>query len=549
MKKIKAAAFAVTATIVFSGFFPSDTDIYFRIAKSIDTFGKIYKEISLNYVDKINPEEFIISGVKGMLTQLDPYTSYIDSKDQKDLDLLSTGKYGGIGITVGIEDDKVIVIDMAEGYSAQRQGVRIGDIILKVDDLEITPENSEQLSIIPRGEPGTIVKLAVRREGIEEPLKFELVREQIEINNIYYYGFIPENSNNAYLKLSGFSRTAGEDVKKALAELKQSKEIKSIVLDLRGNPGGLLDAAIDVCEKFLKKGDKVVSIIGRDSTKKKDYFSNEEPVSGDIPLAVLVDNGSASASEIVAGAIQDHDRGVIVGSATYGKGLVQTVIPLSDNTSLKMTTARYYTPSGRCIQKISYSEKNKVFETHGANKKNQFYTDKKRKVFSAGGIEPDSSVAEDRLSPVTMKLLAEGMFFKFANHYFNANPNSDIKTLNNDKLFSEFAAYIKDSKFVLAGRADRTIEQLKRMIKEGNFSEKVQQEVEHLSEELEKAKTAELERSKKEIVSEIRDELIDRMLGKKGMIKEFIKSDGTFNIAFNLLGNKKLYNKILNLNE
>jgi carboxyl-terminal processing protease len=546
MKKLKIASFVIVSTIVFSGFFPSDTDIYFRISKSIETFGKIYKEVSLNYVEKINPEEFMLSGIKGMLSQLDPYTVYIDAKDQRDIDIITSGKYGGIGITVSFDDNKPTVVDLVEGYSAQKQGVRIGDVIKKVNDVAVDPANSDFMNLVQKGEPGTNVTLTIQREGSDQLLRFVLVREEIEIKNVTYYGFVPEYSSNAYIKLSGFTRTAGEEVKNAINELNKSRGIGSIVLDLRGNPGGLLEAAVDVCEKFLKKGVKVVSVIGRDSTGKKEYYSKEEPLAGNLPLALLVDNGSASASEIVAGAIQDHDRGLVIGETTYGKGLVQGIIPLSNNSSLKMTTARYYTPSGRCIQKISYSDKNKVFEFQGTNKINQFYTDRKRKVFSAGGIAPDSTVKEKKSSPFFYQLLAEGMFFKFVTHYYNQNPGLTIKSLESNKLFAAFTNFMKNQKFSHTPHSIRLAEQLKKTLKEDKYDQKVSGEMDRLIAELEKSKDSELERFRDEIIPELKDELAERIAGKKEMIKETLKDDLQFKTAVNLISNNKMYNKLLN---
>jgi carboxyl-terminal processing protease len=339
---------------LLSGFIRKDSDIYFEINKSIDIFGRVYKEVALNYVDEINPEEFMLAGIDGMLQSLDPYTNFIDGSQQKDIDIITKGKYGGIGATVGLREESITVVDLIEGYSAQRQGIRIGDVITQINDVKVSKENYDTLSDLLKGDPGTTVKLFIKREGTDEQIIFNLLREEIEVKNLSYYGFYPSNSGNAYLKLSGFSRTAGDEVKKALLELKSQKEIKSIVLDLRGNPGGLLDAAIDVSEKFLKKGQLVVTVKGRDSLNVKNYYSEEEPIAGETKLAVLIDGSSASASEIVAGALQDHDRAIVVGTNSFGKGLVQTVIPLSYKTSLKITTAKYYTPSGRSIQKINY---------------------------------------------------------------------------------------------------------------------------------------------------------------------------------------------------
>jgi carboxyl-terminal processing protease len=337
------------SAVFITGFATVNSDIYFEISKSIDTFGKVYREVSINYVDEINPENFMLAGIKGMLSSLDPYTIYIDETMKKDLDVLTNGKYGGIGTSVGLRRNKVTILDLMEGYPAQRQGLRVGDVILKVDSLEINKDNYADLSSYLKGDPGKVVTLTIERDGVEDNLIFQLVIEEIVITNVTYFGFIPEDGNNAYIKLSGFSRSAGNEVKNALLEMKRQKKIHSIILDLRGNPGGLLDQAIDVSEKFLNKNDLVVSVMGRDTTKMSKYFSKETPLAENNKLVVLIDEGSASASEIVVGAIKDHDRGVIVGERSFGKGLVQTILPLSFNTSLKITTAKYYTPSGRCI--------------------------------------------------------------------------------------------------------------------------------------------------------------------------------------------------------
>ncbi|MCL6097765.1 MAG: S41 family peptidase, partial [Bacteroidetes bacterium] len=356
MRLIKRIFLPLIAVVFFSGFITRDNDIYFQINKGIDIFGRVYKEVALNYVDQLNPEEFMLAGINGMLTSLDPYTNFIDADGQKDIDIITKGKYGGIGATVGLRNDNVTIVDLIEGFSAQRQGMRIGDVITKINNVRITKDNFESLSEMLKGDPGTTISVTVKRDGASDEITFNLVREEIEVKNVTYYGFVPAGSKNAYIKLSGFSQTAGEEVKKALLDLKSKGEIESLILDLRGNPGGLLDAAIDVCGKFLNKGQLIVSVIGRDSLNTKNYSSNEEPIAGKVRMAVLIDEGSASASEIVSGAMQDHDRAVLVGTNSYGKGLVQTIIPLSYNTSLKITTARYYTPSGRSIQKIDYAE-------------------------------------------------------------------------------------------------------------------------------------------------------------------------------------------------
>lgn len=539
---------SIIILILFSGFIRNDTDFYFEINKSIDIFGRVYKEVTLNYVDPINPEEFMLAGISGMLESLDPYTNFIDDAHQKDIDIITKGKYGGIGATVGLRNENITIVDLIEGYSAQRQGLRIGDIILKVDDKPVNKDNYEELSNMLKGEPGTTVKLTVKREGVNEELVFNLVREEIEIKNLSYYGFYPENSNNVYLKLSGFSRTAGEEVKKALLELKSQKNIESIILDLRGNPGGLLDAAIDVCEKFLKKGQLIVTVKGRDSLNVKKYFSEEEPIASNTKLAVLIDEGSASASEIVAGAIQDHDRAVIVGTNSFGKGLVQTVIPLSYNTSLKITTARYYTPSGRCIQKVDYSGKSRVFQFASLQNQLEFKTDNKRKVFSAGGINPDSVVTNKSKSIFIQKLLADGMFFKFATNFYNNNSSINLKTISDNMLLKEFKTYLQKQNFQYITQTEKLIDQLIQAAKEEKLGENLIEQLKSAKQHVAENNSKEIEEYKEEIVSLIKEELAARIDGRIGRIKESLKHDRQFETALSILNNSKLYNKLLTTN-
>lgn len=534
--------------IFLAGFFQQDSDIYFKINKSLDVFGKIYKEITLNYVDEIDPEEFMLAGVKGMLAYLDPYTIYLDEDQQNDVNLITKGKYGGIGATIGLRNDKVTIIDLYEGYSAQRQGVRIGDVILKVDSIKLNRKNYEQLSAFMKGKPGTDVSITVEREGEQEELVFNLIREEIKVKNLTYYGFVPENSGNAYLKLSGFSRTAGEEIKKAILDLKSEGEVKSIILDLRGNPGGLLDAAIDVSEKFLKKDQLIVSVIGRDTLDIKRYTSDEKPVADDVLLAVLVDNASASASEIVAGAIQDHDRGIIVGTQSFGKGLVQTIIPLSYNTSLKITTAKYFTPSGRSIQKIDYFNKD-VFTEKILNEREEFKTDNERRVFAAGGIEPDTVVSESYESEQIKYLTAQGMFFKFASFYFNTNEVVDIESISNLELFDVFAKYIDSQDFKYKSKPERLVNDLKTLAEAKNYDEKILTEINNLSDEIKKIKADELLTNKSAIAQEIKKELAARLQGQDGRIEESLKYDEHFELALDILQNNNSYKIVLNSGE
>lgn len=536
--------------VLFSGFFRGDGDIYFQIAKNIDIFGKVYKEISSEYVDQIEPEEFMKAGINGMLSTLDPYTVFIDEKGKEDINLLTDGKYGGIGVSIGLRNNEVLIVDIMEGYSAQRQGLRIGDVIVKIGDLDVNASNFDEISNYVKGEPGTELKLTIKREEIEEPLQFNLLREEVVIKNLTFYDFIPENSSNVYLKLTGFTRGAGAEIKKGLEELSAKREIKSIILDLRGNPGGLLDAAVDVAEKFLKKDQLIVSVVPRDTTEIKEYFSSEEPAAPTgSKLAVLVDEGTASASEIVAGAIQDHDRGIIVGAKTFGKGLVQTIIPLSYNTSLKITTAKYFTPSGRCIQKIDYSDHNNVLQPSRILTTKSFNTDNKRLVYSAGGITPDSIVAEEDVFSIDQDLLAKGMYFKFATHYYNQNHLMDYGKIDDEKLFSEFSLFIETSNYKYSSGASKKLKELASVISDEGYDKSLAADLQLLENKIKEFEQKELKQNKKRIVKEIRMELVPRFSGQLTRIKESLKNDLQFDTAYDLLNNHKTYSKMLALSK
>lgn len=534
--------------IMFMGFFRGDDDVYLKISKSIDIFGRIYKEVSLKYVDKIEPEEFMISGIEGLLSSLDPYTVYIDETMQKDIDVITKGKYGGIGASVGLRNNKVTIVDLIEGYSAQRQGIRIGDVIKQIDSIKICSDNYGELSGYLKGEPGTIVSVLIERDGYDKDVLFDLVREEVELKNLTYYGFYPENSGNVYLKLSGFSRTAGEEIKQALFELKNKRPVESVMLDLRGNPGGLLDAAIDVSEKFLNKGQLVVSVIGRDTSKVTKYFAEENPAADSTKLIVLVDGSSASASEIVAGAIQDHDRGIILGERSFGKGLVQTLVPLSYNTSLKITTSKYFTPSGRSIQRIDYAKDNDVFmEVTIPVDSVEFATDRKRAVFSGGGILPDTIVTNTSKSSLVRSMIAEGMFFKFATKYFNTNEDVNLLLKSDNELYEKFRAYLEEHDYDFSNDVESLISKLKKAGDEESYGEEFQMKVAELEQLSREMKKAELGRYKNDIAAEIRKEIVSRTDGREGRISESLKHDKQVLTALTLLQNEVVFNQMLNV--
>lgn len=531
---------------LFSGFLTRDNDIYFEISKGIELFGKVYREVTLNYVDEINPKEFVLAGIEGMLQSLDPYTNFIDINEQKDIDLITKGKYGGIGASIGLRNDEVTVVDLVENAPAQRQGMKIGDVIKKINDVEINKDNYEKLTYYLKGDVGSVVNIVVLRN--DEEIIFNLIREEIEIKNVSFFDFVPQESNNAYIKLSSFSQTAGYEVKEAILTLKSKKEIESLVLDLRGNPGGLLDAAVDVCEKFLPKGSLVVTVKGRDTTNIKKYFVNEEPILTNQKIVVLVNEFTASAAEVVAGALQDHDKALIVGENSFGKGLVQTLIPLPYNTSLKLTTAKYFTPSGRCIQKIDYSKKNDVLLNNSSLKKNQFLTDNKRKVFPSGGILPDSIVKSDSEDEIESILKAEGLIFRFVTKYLNDKKEVQINKINNEEIFREFKKYLITQKFSYNPKSLKLIKQLEEFnYREINENKKLNDLFSQLKNNIEQINNNKIDANKDKIINELKIEIASRISGKDGRFIESLKNDVQFQKSLELIKDSKKYYALLNI--
>jgi len=539
---------AVFIIVSFSGFFSGNDDVYLKISKNIDLFTRIYKEIALNYVDDVDPEDFMKAGINGMLQTLDPYTVFIDEDKKEDIDLMTSGKYGGVGISIGVRGDDVTVTEVMDGYSAQRQGIRVGDILIKAADKKISSKNVDDISSLVKGEPGTTVQIKITRNEKKDTLIFNLIREEVILKNLTYSGFVPENSRNVYLKLSNFSRTAADEIKNAIKQLSTKKKIESIVLDLRGNPGGLLDVAVDICDKFLQKDLLIVTTKGREEFAEKKYFSEQEPIAGDSKLVVLIDGGSASASEIVAGAIQDHDRGIIVGTKSFGKGLVQTISPIGINTSLKITTAKYYTPSGRCIQKIDYSNKNDDKLNDNKFNSEAFTTDNNRTVFSAGGITPDSTVEFQIQGGITKDLLAKGLFFQFADAYYYAHIDQKFDKLQPKTLLKDFEKYLSEQNYLYHSDTEKQIDKIISEMNKADLDEQTGNDLRKIRERIAKVDEESFHNYENEILLEIKNELGVRYLGVSEKVKMMLEVDPQFQMAYKILANQNLYKKLLHSN-
>jgi len=535
----------VTAILVVGFVWSDDSEYFLKVYQSIDIFTRVYKEVAVNYVDEVNPELFMRAGIDGMLKTLDPYTVYIGEEDKDEIDLVTTGKYGGIGVTIGLRDGAVSILNLMEGYSAVKQGVQVGDKIIEVDGKSVSGKSLEEVRSLVRGVPGSEVKLKIEREGEPSPLEFTLMREEIRIQNVTYAGFVQPGIG--YIVLERFSRTSAEDVREAIKELKAQSELKGIILDLRGNPGGLLEMAVEVTSMFVPESSLIVSTKGRKPDSERKYYSTTKPLLPSIPMAVLVDRNSASASEIVAGAIQDLDRGVIVGTRTFGKGLVQTITQLSNTASLKLTTARYYTPSGRCIQEIDYSKRlgdGSVFAVPDSIK-HEFHTKQNRPVWDGGGVQPDSTVVDTVRIPFIDELYRQGMFFKFANHYASINKSIPEKIEVTPELLNSFQSFTKEKGFVYKSKEEQLLEEVHKAIQSASYSKAVQRALASLDSLMKNEKTNYFQYYHKELTTILTAELAGRLKGERARIEAELPSDKQLQVAASLLGNSKRYNAIL----
>jgi carboxyl-terminal processing protease len=543
--KTLAATAAVLLVLASGGSAPPpDTDFLFKVNKSIDLFGRVYKEVATNYVDVVDPEKFMEAGIDGMLGTLDPYTVYIGKEEGDEVDLMTTGKYGGIGVTIGVRDGGVRVISVMDGYSAQRAGIIPGDKLLQVDTLTVGSRKPEEVRSLTRGDPGTEVRVVIEREGEPKPLEFVLIREEIQVKNVTYSALL--DGGIGYIRLERFSRSAGEETRQALKELKLQGEIRGLVLDLRGNPGGLLDAAVEVASKFLPRGSLIVTTRGRRSEADKKYVSTEEPLLPSVPMAVLTDRSSASASEIVAGSLQDLDRALIVGTRTFGKGLVQTIVPLNFGTQLKITTARYYTPSGRSIQEIDYlhREKSGVFAVTPDSLKKRFATGRGRAVYEAGGITPDSTVRDEDPGPLVRELQRRALLFRFANAYALRHKGETPAGVTDDVL-REFRQFLEDQKFDYREDTETKVQDLRKATAQLHYSPEILSDLDLLAGALEKEKKRGFERYRDHIASALAVEMAAREKGERGRIAESLKEDSPLSVAVEMLKNPTLYRRKL----
>ena len=547
MKKIQIITF-ILALLLPLGLLAQEKQNNFEIAKSIDIYNSLLRELNLNYVDEINPGELNETAIKAMLDELDPYTVFIPESDIENAKFMTTGEYGGIGALIQYDGELTRVSDPYEGWPAQKAGIIAGDAILEVNGVDCKKKNTQEVSNLLKGQPGTEVKLKIKRYGEDKPLEMTLKREKVKIDNIPYYKVF--DNGVAYLALSGFTRDAGKEVKDKLLEMKKNHTLKGFVLDLRGNGGGLMNEAVDIVNLFIPKAKAVVSMKGKAANANSIHPTTNDPVDLEIPLAILVDGNSASASEIVAGAIQDYDRGVIIGQRTFGKGLVQNILPLSYNTQMKVTVAHYYIPSGRCIQEIDYSHKKDTTQTKNDTLGKPFKTLGGRTVYEGHGIMPDVKVKRDAYATVTAYLFAKNYIFDYANKFHHEHKSiAPAESFQIDEAtYQDFMKFVKDKKFAYTTESEKAIEKLKKTTKEEGYLDKIKPQIELLEKNLAAEKENDLISNRKDIEELLRSEIVGRYYYQKGRIIASLNDDPDLKRAFEILLNtngKDEYHSIL----
>jgi len=525
----------------------SFVDNYFEISKNLDIFATMFRELNIYYVDETNPGDLMKKAMDDMLSSLDPYTSYIPESEIEDYKYMQTGQYGGIGALIRQDSDYVIISEPYEGYPAQKADLRAGDKILKINDVELKGKKTDDVSKFLKGQASTSIKLLIEREGEKAPIEKIINREDIKIKSVAYSGMVAPTIG--YIKLVAFTEGAANEVKEALLNLKKNPEFKMLVFDLRDNPGGLLNEAVDIVNLFVDKGTEIVSTKGKIKDWDKIYKAINAPVDTSIPIAVLIDRSSASASEIVSGAIQDLDRGIIVGQRSYGKGLVQQTRPLSYNAQLKVTVAKYYIPSGRCIQALDYSHHN---EDGSVNKVADslifaFKTNNGRIVYDGGGVSPDVALEPIKYSNILTSLATKNWIFKYATKFRNTNPSlTAAKEFQlTDPQYNDFLAYIGDKDYDYKTKVEKTLEDLYDDAKEDKILLPLQADIEALKNKVMHHKKDDLAKNKPEIKQFLEEEIASRYYFQKGRLESSFRSDEDLKHAINVLNDTARYQKLL----
>lgn len=521
-------------------------DRYFEIAKNLDIFATMFKELNALYVDEINPNKAIRTGITAMLKDLDPYTNFYPEDDIEDYRTMATGKYNGIGASVISLNGKRVISMIYENSSADKEGLKIGDEVVEINNVEIKDKNSEEIGRLLKGQGGSKANLKVKRYGESKLLSFQVERGVVKTPNVPHSGMI--NERVGYIFLNEFSASAANEVKKAFLDLKD-EGMQELVLDLRGNPGGLLSMAIEISNFFVEKGSLIVETKGKVAEWNTKYYGKDKPLDTKIPIAVLINSSSASASEIVSGTLQDYDRGVIIGQRSFGKGLVQTTRPLSFNTQMKITTAKYYIPSGRCIQAVDYSNRNedgsvgKVPESL----KSAFKTANGRIFYDGGGVEPDIYTESKQLAPITKSLLKEGKIFDFATKYFYENPEASIdgKFTLSEVDYQSFIEWLSQEEFNYKTASEIDLEKFEKAASSENLSEAISSNLDSIRKVVDSRKKQDLVNFKQQIIKQLESEIVIRYHYTNAAKFMSFESDAEVQEALLILSENTRYSKIL----
>lgn len=556
----------VTTTVGFSADTPpeikqepkTDEQLYQEIRSNIKLFGKVYREVNAKYVDEIDGDEFIKAGIKGMLETLDPYTVFYEPDQVEQLNMLTTGEYGGVGIEIGLKgkNKELTVIAPIDDTPASRKGIRAGDVIIAVNGKSTRGWATSDASAVIRGEQGTDVTLSIRRVGYDKPLDYVLTREDIRIHDVAYSGMIEDDIG--YLKLVRFSGQAADELHSSLEEL-MNQNPKGLVLDLRSNPGGLLPAAVSIAGEFLKEGEPIVHTKGRMERSDRELTVNGKPLADDIPLVVLINGGSASASEIVSGAIQDLDRGVIVGTASFGKGLVQTVVGLDRESMLKITTARYYTPSGRLIQRDRDEEDEDALfgmivqedpasllpdSVESDVNMEQFLTRNGRVVYGGGGITPDVKLELKRLDPQIVEMYRRDFFFDFIQKWIKEQGEPNEVEVSSQML-SSFIQHIDSMDYKPVAGGSKELEALRKIGQTDSLDTQFYTQLDLLEDMLTDDVTLDDPELRERIRQGLEREIASVIGGRELRINASFDEDTQLAEAVKILRDKERYNRLL----